>query len=187
MFASPPSPDSLPDSGMMKSFSYANVQYASLTQNLRPGRRALHIIFKLLAVTLCLAILSITSFHLYGIQRGQHSEPATLNAEPGEASLGRVRGPGIKIPKIPSTFKTVGLIFYGRRSRAEILDCYLKVSSSQLELETTDSKSDSSFSAQSGREWWSVGRSAFRRQDERCRGSQMARSTGRYFTQLHKG
>lgn len=31
------------------------------------------------------------------------------------------------IPAIPENFRTVGLVFYGRRSRVEILDCYLKV------------------------------------------------------------
>ena len=41
--------------------------------------------------------------------------------------MGLVRGPKITVPDIPSAFKTIGLIFYGRRSRVEILNCYLKV------------------------------------------------------------
>lgn len=31
------------------------------------------------------------------------------------------------IPTISKDFRTVALVFYGRRSRVEILDCYLKV------------------------------------------------------------
>jgi len=45
-----------------------------------------------------------------------------------EPLLGEVRGPDtIVIPHIPQKFKTVGLVFFGRKSRVEILDCYLKV------------------------------------------------------------
>jgi hypothetical protein len=45
-----------------------------------------------------------------------------------EPLLGEVRGPDtIVIPEIPKEFKTVGMVFYGRKSRVEILDCYLKV------------------------------------------------------------
>ena len=45
-----------------------------------------------------------------------------------EPLLGEVRGPDtIVIPHIPQNFKTVGLVFFGRKSRVEILDCYLKV------------------------------------------------------------
>jgi len=48
-----------------------------------------------------------------------------------ESLLGEVRGPDtIVIPQIPKNFKTVGLVFYGRKSRVEILDCYLKVEAS---------------------------------------------------------
>jgi hypothetical protein len=45
-----------------------------------------------------------------------------------EPLLGEVRGPDtIVIPHIPQNFKIVGLVFFGRKSRVEILDCYLKV------------------------------------------------------------
>lgn len=47
--------------------------------------------------------------------------------EPVEGMLGSARGPEIIVPEISSDFETVGVVFYGRRSRVEILDCYLKV------------------------------------------------------------
>lgn len=63
------------------------------------------------------------------------SSPPTapeLDAPPPPAAdeplLGVVRGPDtIVIPQIPPKFKTVALVFFGRKSRVEILDCYLKV------------------------------------------------------------
>lgn len=121
----------------MKFSQYPNVHYTNLRENLRPWRRALIVAFKLLLITSLLAVLFITTLQLYRNRLGQNSEPATLNAEPGEASLGLVRGPKIAVPEIPLSFKTVGLVFYGRRSRVEILDCYLKVRSSKLFLEYT--------------------------------------------------
>ena len=117
---------------MKKPFRCSNVQYALLSKSLRPRRRALLVITKYVAIASLLALFSVSTLHLYNVQSGQRSEPATLNAKPGEASMGLVRGPKIAIPTIPSTFKTVGLIFYGRRSRVEILDCYLKVRTSEL-------------------------------------------------------
>ena len=44
-----------------------------------------------------------------------------------EHRLDHPRAPTKPIPVIPENFHTVGLVFYGRRSRVEILDCYLKV------------------------------------------------------------
>jgi len=62
------------------------------------------------------------------------SPPAAEKLDPppppaaDEPLLGEVRGPDtIVIPQIPKRFKTVGMVFYGRKSRVEILDCYLKV------------------------------------------------------------
>ncbi len=119
----------------MKLSRYPNVHYKILTENLRPWRRVLIVITRLLGVASLLAFLSITTLHLYRARSGKRFEPATLNAKPGEASLGLVRGPKIAVPEIPSSFKTIGLIFYGRRSRVEILDCYLKVRCSELIVE----------------------------------------------------
>ncbi len=34
----------------------------------------------------------------------------------------------IVVPDIPETFQVKALVFYGRRSRVSILDCYLRVS-----------------------------------------------------------
>ena len=52
---------------------------------------------------------------------------------PKEPKLSAVRGPDdIVLPQMPSKFKTVGMVFYGRKSRVEILDCYLKVEDHSL-------------------------------------------------------
>ncbi|KAL8681910.1 MAG: hypothetical protein Q9186_001996 [Xanthomendoza sp. 1 TL-2023] len=40
--------------------------------------------------------------------------------------LSHLQQPSAPIPIIPKDFRTVGLVFYGRRSRVEILNCYLK-------------------------------------------------------------
>ncbi|KAL8717323.1 MAG: hypothetical protein Q9225_005415 [Loekoesia sp. 1 TL-2023] len=40
--------------------------------------------------------------------------------------LGHLQQPTAPIPVIPKDFPIIGLVFYGRRSRVEILDCYLK-------------------------------------------------------------
>ncbi len=146
-----------PYQGIMKRSRYPNVQYALLTENLRPWRRALIITSKSLAVAFLFAVLSVTTVHLYLTRSQQSLEPATLNAEPGEASLGLVRGPKIVVPEIPSTFRTVGLTFYGRRSRVEILDCYLKVGSSRLGRKNIVSQPDPQCTAQLSRKWWITG------------------------------
>jgi hypothetical protein len=69
------------------------------------------------------------------------SPPAAEKLDPppppaaDEPLLGAVRGPDtIVIPQIPKRFKTVGMVFYGRKSRVEILDCYLKVEDTEIEL-----------------------------------------------------
>ena len=50
-----------------------------------------------------------------------------------EPKLSAVRGPDdIMLPQMPGKFKTVGMVFYGRKSRVEILDCYLKVEDHSL-------------------------------------------------------
>ncbi|KAI4201765.1 MAG: hypothetical protein LQ346_002076 [Caloplaca aetnensis] len=43
-----------------------------------------------------------------------------------DPKLEHLRQPGAPVPVIPKDFRVVGLVFYGRRSRVEILDCYLK-------------------------------------------------------------
>lgn len=77
-------------------------------------------------------MLLIIGLHFFGVQKilpipedgGNHPPPPP---EPEEGLLGVARGPEIVIPEIPKSFQTVGVVFYGRRSRVEILDCYLKV------------------------------------------------------------
>ena len=169
----------------MKLSRYPNVNYTLLTEALRPRRRFLIVLFRLLAVTSLVGVLSVTTFYLYQIRSGRRFEPATLNAKPGEASLGLVRGPKIAVPEIPLSFKTVGLIFYGRRSRVEILDCYLKVRPSELAIDGF-SKPDLRSIAKPSRKWWVSRRSALCRENNECRRSRMARSASQYFRQLQK-
>ena len=83
-------------------------------------------------------VLLIVGFHFSGAKRllpiekdEQPSPPPSDPSDPEapeEGLLGVARGPDIIVPEIPENFQTVGVVFYGRRSRVEILDCYLKVS-----------------------------------------------------------
>ena len=111
---------------VMKLSDYLTVKYKILTDIALP-RRFSGWVSRLLVSASLLVFFFVITFHFYRNESGQKFEPETLNAEPGEGSLGSVRGPDIAVPSIPFKFRTVGLIFYGRRSRVEILDCYLKV------------------------------------------------------------
>jgi hypothetical protein len=88
---------------------YHNVHYTSLIENTSSRRRAFVFISKLLGFALFITVITVCSFLLY------------------KPTLGPHRGPEISVPHIPKDFRTVGLVFYGRRSRVSILDCYLKV------------------------------------------------------------
>lgn len=78
-------------------------------------------------------LLVLAGIHVSGLkqilptsepQKGPQPPPPP---DPEEGILSAARGPEILVPEIPKTFQTVGVVFYGRRSRVEILDCYLKV------------------------------------------------------------
>ena len=64
------------------------------------------------AALLVVLLLILVGFHFFG---------------PYSGHLIATRGPDIVLPEIPKDFQTVAVVFYGRRSRVEILDCYLKV------------------------------------------------------------
>ena len=92
---------------------YSNIPYTPL-RDLSPHRnlssRPLSVlIFKILAVIAAILGLVFVTRPLYAPRLGHSRDPV---------------GP---IPAIPTEFRTVGLVFYGRRSRVEVLDCYLKV------------------------------------------------------------
>ena len=90
---------------------YHNVHYTSLVDNTSSRRRAFVFISRLLAFALFITAVVILSVLSY------------------KPTLGPQRGAEISVPHIPEdfNFRTVGLVFYGRRSRVSILDCYLRV------------------------------------------------------------
>ncbi|KAI4168781.1 MAG: hypothetical protein LQ348_007435 [Seirophora lacunosa] len=91
---------------------YSNIPYTPLApQEQHPPsrrRRLLYQLFKFLALLLLTAAIITTSCLLY---------------TPKLSPLEQLSAP---IPVMPRDFRIVGLVFYGRRSRVEILDCYLK-------------------------------------------------------------
>ncbi|KAL9014100.1 MAG: hypothetical protein Q9173_001242 [Seirophora scorigena] len=91
---------------------YSNIPYTPLAplEQHPPSRRRrlLYQLFKFLSLLLLTAAIIITSCLLY---------------TPKLSPLEQLSAP---IPVIPRDFRMVGLVFYGRRSRVEILDCYLK-------------------------------------------------------------
>ena len=78
-----------------------------------------------------IVLLLVLVVYFSGVNRilpiPESEEPPPPPPEPEEGMLGFARGPRIVVPEIPEEFQTVGVVFYGRRSRVEILDCYLKV------------------------------------------------------------
>ncbi|KAL8668499.1 MAG: hypothetical protein Q9168_006874 [Polycauliona sp. 1 TL-2023] len=90
---------------------YANIPYTPLTDRQQPTPRQRFIkgTFKIL-LSIALIVASITTFCL------------VHNARP----LEHLQRPLAPVPVIPKDFRTVGLVFYGRRDRVEVLDCYLK-------------------------------------------------------------
>ncbi|KAL9043907.1 MAG: hypothetical protein Q9214_002920 [Letrouitia sp. 1 TL-2023] len=87
---------------------YSNVVYTSLNEQPAKRRRYIFLLLKILVVLGLIAIAIAFSLSLHVPRLGP---PKQLIAE---------------IPTLPKEFRTVGLVFYGRRSRVEVLDCYLK-------------------------------------------------------------
>ena len=86
---------------------YHNVRYTLLQDNRASRRRIFGLVCKVLAVTTFTTIILTLGFVLY------------------KPTLGPPRQ--ILIPTIPQKFPVKALVFYGRRSRVSILDCYLRV------------------------------------------------------------
>ena len=93
--------------------SFGEFQYTRLIDDSWPRRpRYVTLIRYIGAALLVILLLILVGFHFFG---------------PYSGHLVATRGPDIVLPEIPKDFQTVAVVFYGRRSRVEILDCYLKV------------------------------------------------------------
>ena len=88
---------------------YSNIPYTPLSEHPNSRRRFANLFLKIfLGVAIVAGV--VTSIIL---SHNPRLDPPRMPIGP--------------IPVIPKHFRTVGLVFYGRRSRVEILDCYLKV------------------------------------------------------------
>lgn len=88
---------------------YSNIPYMPLADQPTPRQRFINWTVKSLAIVTIIAIIITTICLLHNPRLPHLQQPTT------------------PIPVFPERFQTVGLVFYGRRSRVEILDCYLKV------------------------------------------------------------
>lgn len=88
---------------------YANIPYTPLAEHSNPRQRFWKHVYKITSVLLVVAAVIATICLLHN------------------PKLEHLQQPSAPIPVIPDKFRVVGLVFYGRRSRVEILDCYLKV------------------------------------------------------------
>lgn len=111
---------------------FQKVRYTPLTDNSWPRRPNYVAILKysaiaLVSVLLLLAGLQFSRTHRVLLSSPDEGGPPPPTTEPEEGFLSVARGPDILVPDIPQTFEVVAVVFYGRRSRVQILDCYLKV------------------------------------------------------------
>ncbi|KAL8753661.1 MAG: hypothetical protein Q9184_005358, partial [Pyrenodesmia sp. 2 TL-2023] len=88
--------------------SYANIPYTPLAEHPNPRQRFWKHVYKILSVLFVVAAVITTICLLHN------------------PKLEHLQQPSAPIPVIPAEFRVVGLVFYGRRSRVEILHCYLK-------------------------------------------------------------
>ena len=88
---------------------YSNIPYMPLAGQPTPRQRFLKGTLKVFII-IALIVVGITTFCLL------YNPP-----------LHKLRGPLAAVPVIPEKFPVVGLVFYGRRSRVEVLQCYLLV------------------------------------------------------------
>ena len=111
---------------------WSKVRYTPLTEKPWPNRPTYLNILKYLGFISLVTVLLLGILHVTGVKRlPLPSKAPETNEDPKEADdplLGTSRGPDIHVPDIPETFETIAVVFYGRKSRTEILDCYLKVS-----------------------------------------------------------
>ena len=110
---------------------WSNVRYTPLTEKPWSNRQTYISILKYLGFISLATVLLLGVLHVSGVKRLPiPSAPPAPNDDPEKEEdpmLGTNRGPEIHFPKIPETFETIAVVFYGRKDRVEILDCYLKV------------------------------------------------------------
>ena len=114
---------------------FNKVRYTPLTEKPWPRRPSHAVLLKCTGLAISVILLLLAGLHLSGVKQilptaGDDNIPpedVPPPSEPADDLLGPARGPEIQVPEIPKSFQTVGVVFYGRRSRVEILDCYLKV------------------------------------------------------------
>ena len=87
---------------------------------------------KCLVLLVALALLGFVTLHVSSTRHILDNEVLDQEVPNSEGPplpplLGNTRGSDTVVPELPQDFKVVGLVFFGRRSRVEILDCYLKV------------------------------------------------------------
>ena len=146
---------------------FNKVRYTPLTEKSWPRRPSYTVLLKCTGLAISMILLLLTGLHFSGVKRmlppvsDENVPPESLPpenvpppSEPADDLLGPARGPEIHVPEIPTTFQTVGVVFYGRRSRVEILDCYLKV---LLLLWLTKSCNTDFATEKPQGEWWAFG------------------------------
>lgn len=110
---------------------FHKVRYTPLGERSLCRRPRGVLLLKYAALAFLTLLLLVLVVYFSGVNRilsaPEREEPPPPPPEPEEGMLGFARGPRILVPEIPKEFQTVGVVFYGRRSRVEILDCYLKV------------------------------------------------------------
>ncbi|CAF9934625.1 MAG: hypothetical protein HETSPECPRED_009296 [Heterodermia speciosa] len=109
---------------------FHKVRYTPLGERSLCRRPRGVLLLKYAALAFLTLLLLVLVVYFSGVNRilsaPEREEPPPPPPEPEEGMLGFARGPRILVPEIPKEFQTVGVVFYGRRSRVEILDCYLK-------------------------------------------------------------
>ena len=110
---------------------FRKVRYTPLGEKSWRRRLSCEYLLKCAAVAFLIVLLLVLVVYFSGVNQilpiPESEEPPPPPPEPEEGMLGFARGPRIVVPEIPEEFQTVGVVFFGRRSRVEILDCYLKV------------------------------------------------------------
>ncbi|KAL8704573.1 MAG: hypothetical protein Q9201_002265 [Fulgogasparrea decipioides] len=117
----------------MLSPSLSKVWYSPLNEQTRSRRRRNLVILTFALISVVTALFDV-AFHISSLKRislsSDDQPPAPSEPGPsdsGDDFLSFARGPLIQVPEIPNTFPIVGVVFYGRRNRVEILECYLRV------------------------------------------------------------
>ena len=110
---------------------WSNVQYSPLGEKPWSNRQTYINVLKYLGFISLATVLLLGVLHVSGVKRLPLPESGPVTNDDPEKEedplLGVNRGPEIHFPEIPKTFETIAVVFYGRKSRVEILDCYLKV------------------------------------------------------------